>query len=221
MRLHFVSLVLVGAFTVSLTTTAAASTIGLDPVSGGGFSSTGLNSTRGFEFTVSTSLTVSALGLFDVDADGLGEAHNVFLWTSTGTLLASASVDSGDTAVDSAYAPADSQWLFASIAPFVLTPGTYVLGATYAIGSPDAFLAGTHPSPISVTTASGISWVGLRQAFANDTFPNGTLPGFTGTFGPSLLVEDSTPVPEPASLTLLGLGLAGIGARRWRQRKAS
>ena len=44
--------------------------------------------------------------------------------------------------------------------------------------------------------------------------------GFTLDNVHGVSATDSAPVPEPASLTLLGLGLAGMGARRWRQRKA-
>ena len=33
--------------------------------------------------------------------------------------------------------------------------------------------------------------------------------------------SDVEAVPEPATITLLGLGLTGMGARRWRQRKAT
>jgi hypothetical protein len=41
----------------------------------------------------------------------------------------------------------------------------------------------------------------------------------TATF--TATVDDTPPVPEPATMTLLGFALAGIAGRRWRQRKAS
>ena len=64
----------------------------------------------------------------------------------------------------------------------------------------------------------------LPVAFQNQfsyTFSSVPRPGVIadGFYSIDNLSVTTVPVPEPASLTLFGLGLAGLAARRWRQRR--
>jgi hypothetical protein len=104
----------------------------------------------GFAFSVTTSGSVTALGIFAGPALTLpvGQNFAVGLWTSSGTLLASTTVTSTDTAIDSFY--------YHSITPITLSAGqTYVVGAQMGSGV-QTYFGG------SSTMAGGLQYVGSR-----------------------------------------------------------
>jgi hypothetical protein len=187
-------------------------------ITGGGSATVPLaDAVGGWEFHVSTSITLWALGLWDEGGNGLDISHEVGLWNSGQTLLATATVDNSSTRVPS-ISP-EGLWLFTEIAPIMLSPGDYVLGAVW--GNP---IIGADPFRFGTTTSSafGVSFTGSRAktllAGPMLVFPNeaGGLPD-NGLFGPNMAVL----VPEPpGALMLISGGVMCLALRRFRSSKA-
>jgi hypothetical protein len=174
----------------------------LDLTDGGFPAFVGSGRTLGWEFRVNSPITISGLGFFDADSDGLELDHLVRLWTSDATLIASATITSSSAPVASAH-PA-GRWLTESLAvPVALIPGTsYVVAADYAPGDPD-FLRHTT----GFVTVPEIHYTRELARSGSSGFPTDTFGLFDRYFGPTLLVEEA---PEPSTLALFCIGCIGL-----------
>jgi len=165
----------------------------------------------GWEFEVTSTITVDGLGYWDDDSDGLDQGHDVGLWTLAGTLLASTTVTNAST--PEANGTGLGRWLFSDIPQLVLGPGNYVLGATNIANDTDSVIISGV-----VSTIPAVEYVNARDSGGSSSvlvFP-GEVIGYTGVFGPNLRLADDSSVPAPATIPLLGLALVGLG---WTRRK--
>jgi hypothetical protein len=166
--------------------------------------------TIGWSFTANDNLSVTSLGLWDeTPADPLGQSHQVGLWSSTGTLLGSATIQTNS--------PLTGSFRYAAITPVALTSGlTYFLGSEVY----EPFSDGYTTVASSIVTAPEITFLGtaVNNSAGGFSFPSNTGSG-NGRFGPNFQFQViSTSVPEPTS-TLGFLALGTLGAASTLKRK--
>jgi Domain of unknown function (DUF4082)/PEP-CTERM motif len=197
---------------ILLTHLSLGATPALTPVLGPGiiFEPEVNTSTIGWQFTVNSPVSVSALGFFDVGLDGLAQSHQVGIWANTGTLLVSGTVSAGTSST------LDGSFRYVTVPGTILTPGTYRIGAFYVANSADLKPGNSE----SITTDPAISYIQPNYGLGSFTFPN-VLQGIgngLNHFGPNF---ELSPVPEPSTLVLLSVGGIVVMVRSLRGRRVT
>lgn len=194
---------------------ANATSMGLDITKAGSLGTDFRAATIGWSFNLSEPVSLTSLGYWDQGADGLSDAHPVGIWTLSGALLASATVDNSSPISVTSVSGAGA-WKYQSLAStLVLAAGDYVLGGFYPASSTDPFQFLTAV----VNTASPVTWTGVRDSIVPVLqFPD-AISGTGGYYGPNF---EFAPVPETSTYcagALLALVFAAQGLRSLRSRK--
>ena len=213
-------------FVIAVLLSATPGIGGLLTYSAGG-STSGTSYTRGYRFRADSTVSVTALSLFDIAGDGLPGSYEVRLWSeaSTSSPIATVSIPSGTEA------PLSSGY-FRTVSldtPVQLASGSiYRIAADYGdTGSSVEYfksLTGTlevdsHFSLLHRQTGEVVS--SLRDASVY-TVTNGAYPdtgGDTIHLGPNLEYSQTTAVPEPGSFMIVAIGTTGLLVGQWRRRR--
>jgi len=195
------------AIALSAGTAAASSAISLvtpgDLYSGDGI-------TLGFEFSVLTHQSVTALGAFDDNNDGLKGRAEVGLWDTDGNLLLSTFVPAGTVGT------LDGGFRFQSVTPFALIIGKhYIVGALDSADMESSWATGNNGT---AALNPEMNFYGDRFKYDSSlSFPGDTNGHLGAWLGGNVFTEQGA-VPEPATWTLMigGFGLAGAALRRRR-----
>src|SRR6266436_2226171 len=171
--------------------------------------------TAGWEFVVTSPITVSALGIWDEKADGLAGSHQLGLWAAVGAKLLTSAVITTANSTPVASTSSAGDWRFTPIVPLTLAPGDYFVGATFDFLDEDPMRVVTN----APSTTAGVTFFTAAIVFGTGLVEPSEIPGLSpGIFGPNLFVGPfAVAAPEPSALLLFGSGLAGLACLTWRR----
>lgn len=159
--------------------------------------------TLGYSFVANTAQNAIGLGAYDFGHDGFAMNHEVGLWDSMGTLIATTTVTSGSTLI--------GDFRYSSISAVMLNAG-----ATYYVGAADFGAGETYGIYGNVTTAPGITYSNSAFAFGGGLLLPSSVGPVNGYYGGNVLLGA---VPEPETYAMMFSGLGLLAAMRRRQRR--
>ena len=164
----------------------------------------------GYRFTVNSNISVSSLGFYDSFGDGFNASHEVGIYSTGGTLLASVTLASGSVHSligDFRYGSLGSSLSLLAGLDYYIVGTTlnddWVFQASNIVTVPEVSYVASY-----FTSPSGVAGGTIH-------FPN-ALASDREYMTVNFLIEQGAAIPEPGTLVLLGAGLLALAARRRR-----